>query len=278
MGDVDEFLVFLLVGLFLLLFGLLMVFNIGPVGEEERRTNTTIFETQFDAAYVSKVQEASLGSKKLYNGLFFGSNEITRHVETQGAQNMTISFSVASSNNLAPLEIMVNGKRVMQGNYAIGDYTVDVPGEMLSDKMNIQVRPWSSLWKIWAANEYNVKNVRLELRSLYFGKKESAFLLSSDQEFDEARVELVMDKNIGSMKVELNDKEVFSGFARDLQSIKLNQTVIRLGENKLEIIPNKNSRFSGTARVVVFSGEPQKAEGQQRTVSYRPLSVLAMDP
>ncbi len=201
-----------------------------------------------------------------------------KHVETQGAQNMTISFSVAGTNNLMPLEVTVNGRKVAQSNYAIGDYSVNVPSEMLSDKMDIQIKPWSSLWKIWAPNQYNVKNARLELRSLYFGKEESAFLLAAGQEFDEARIELVMDKNIGSMKVELNDKEVFSGFAKDLQSIKLSEEDMKIGENRLEIIPNRNSRFAGTARVVIFSAGPKVEEQRVSTARFQPLSVLAVDP
>lgn len=275
----DEFLAFLLAGLFLLGTGLLFVSAITPTAPVEPE-KTTVFETGFDVAYASERQAIDVGGKELFNGVFFGSNELEQHVEAEGLESLSVQFTVVGTNNLGPLEIKVNGKTAARGDFAAGDYSIDIGRELLSDKMDIELKPSSSLWKIWAPNMYRLKNVKLETKSLFFGKKESMFLLGGElDDFGEARLEFVMDENIGMMKVEVNDRQVFSDFLKNQHSIELAKTDLKKGENRIEIIPEKNSRFSGVARMVMFSKEAAAPQPQQEQARFRSLSMFeAADP
>lgn len=249
----DEFLLFLAAGMFLLFIGLALVLNIGPPAAEGNAT-FTVFETPVQAAYFSERKEADIGGMRLFSGLLFGSNSMRHHEEAEGLKDISISFTVKNSNGLGPLEIWVNGKKARAGNYAPGEYRVEIDQSFLGNKTDIEIRPSSSLWRIWAPNIYELKDVTVEAKSLSFGKQEFLFVAGADiDSFDAARIELVLDRNVGSLDLQLNDRTVFSGYVRNQDSIRIGKEDLKSGRNMLEIIPSQNSRFSGIARIVMFS-------------------------
>ena len=273
----DEFLAFLAAGIFILVVGLLLVG--ATFDAKQQKESITVFESGFNISYLSQNEELDLPARKLENGLFFGSDEIRQHIEIQGIEKLIITFEVASTNNLAPLEITINDKVVERDEFAVGMHKIEIFPEFLSDSMDVEIRPMSSLWKIWAPTTYTIRNAQIEVRSLFFGKKEFTFLIGPDEDFDEARIEFVMEKNVGGLVVELNDKQIHSGFLKNEQSIDLSKGDLNRGENKLEIIPRANTAISGTARVVIFSGETKKKTEKSGSGSYEPLfSLQGLDP
>jgi len=251
----DEFLITVAVGIGLLLI-LLVITNLVFVKppEKELVTVSSVIELGgFKATYVKGTKIHELGSKEVSNGIFFGESKIKYYFEAPEIESAVIKFRVTRTNNLAPLSVRVNNKLVEQRLYAVGDYTVNVPKELLNESMTVELAAQSSLWQIWAPNIYNLRDVEITVKAFSFEPAE--FQLDLAEEFitfKEARIEFSLEENVGRVAVVVNDKEIFNDFVRNEQSIALTKEQLKVGTNKIKIVPALGSRFLGIARAVVF--------------------------
>ncbi len=253
----DEYLATILIGITVLL-AMLIIFNLefitGPAAGKELVTVSKAFEFgDFKATFVKGTKTHDLADKEIYNGVFFGENKIKYHFEAPEIEETTVKFTVARSNNLGPLSVWVNGQLVEQRNYAVGEYTVKVPKEFLNDSMTVEISAMSSLWQIWAPNLYDVRDVNIIVKSFAFEPVDFELALGEEYiTFQEGRIEFSLEENVGRMAVLVNDKEIFSDYARNEQSVVFKKEDMKVGTNKIRIVPSLGSRFLGTVRAVVF--------------------------
>ena len=252
----DDFVVFLGAGLAIMAV-LIAAFSATVTGVgfgDDFITSTKIIELgDFDASYIDAVTLRDLGGRNLTSGLFFGDQTSAYTFTENGIRDATLRFTVVRSNELAPLAIHVNGHLVQSNVLAPGEYEIIVPREFLNESMKIELIPISSSWQIWAPTLYELHDIVIETRSFTF--KDAVFdfvLLDEFRNFDEGRLDIVFTENFGALTIEINDQEAFNGFTQRQMTLDLDKDLLTEGINTLEFKPNVNSKFSGSATIIVF--------------------------
>lgn len=268
----DEFLVFLAAGL-LVLIALLVVFNVSalistpvaalPVTKEESLAGSMpvgpadvnasrSYNFSLNASHVKDSRTYQLGTRDVYNGLFFGSNILRYTVDAPGIESMEIGFSVISSNHYAPLLITVNGAPVAERLFALGEHRLPVNGSLLKESTVIDLSTHSSGWRIWAPSLYTLDDLRFIVRQFSLNDAEFRFSLGDEiATLQSAKLDLVLDENIGALAVSLNTRVAHNSSLRNQQSITLDKALLRK-ENVLSFSAAQNSRFLGRGHLTVY--------------------------
>ncbi len=204
-----------------------------------------ISHTKFDREFLAT-------SKRLFNGLLFGANEIRFSFEApDDLQSAMLHFEVSESNGYAPLEIIVNGNVVARKEYAVG--TFDVPLGVYSS-YDIKIQSLSSGWKLWSPAVYDLTNVKATTRSRALQSKIFNFEMEKEEyeNFLEGRITLELSKFAGIFSAYVNDKLVYSdeiiGSPKTL--VFNNPTLVK--KNTLELKATNNSVFEGSASLSIL--------------------------
>lgn len=211
------------------------------------------YEMDLNVSYIKGEEIYSLEGKELSNGLLFGSNSIKYHLEAEGIDSLTVNFRVVRTNSYAPLTIKVNNKIAHEKIYYPGDCSISIGKEFLSEDMVIEIGASSSGWKIWAPNVYLIDDVELRVKSYLLRTNEFKFsLLEEYNNFEQGRVYLQLDENMGNFIAELNDRIIYSGIVSDYKTIEFNKSILKSGENSLMMEADLNSLFRGKAILTIF--------------------------
>lgn len=257
----DEYLITVGIGILALALLLLItnaqfigIFGGAPAAKPAPQLLTASFDMgEVKASFIKETKVHELGSKEASSGIFFGESAVRYHFDAPEIESASVKFRVVRANDLGPLFVRYNGQLVEEKQYAVGDYTVNIPKEMLNESSTIELSAASSLWQIWAPNIYTLRNIAITAKSFALEPEEISFGLGEEfAGFKEGRLELDMEDNTGRLSVVLNEKEIFSGRVRNQDSIRINKTDVRAGTNIIRIVPAQGSRFLGTGRVVVF--------------------------
>jgi hypothetical protein len=272
----NDFVIFLTAGLVILVVMLIFfgggmpftqTFNLGPGGigvshgingtilvGPENVNAVTRYDININTSYTKGEIVHVAEGKELFSGLLFGSNSIKYQLNSTGIESLKIEFEVIRTNSYAPLIIKVNDKIVERKNFALGEYSIDVDKSFLSDNMAIAFIADSSSWKIWAPTVYELDNIKIAENSYSYNPNEFKFVVKEDEyrTFSEGRIDLQLDKNIGSLIAELNGNPVYSDVVSNYQSLKFNKDALIIGENVLKLKADVNSVFSGKAKALIF--------------------------
>lgn len=212
------------------------------------------YDIDINTSYTKGETTHEAEGKELFNGLLFGSNSLKYELDSNGIEDLVISFRVTRTNNYAPLVIRVGDSIIEKKNYALGEYDVGVDKKLLSDKMTVEISAESSLWRIWAPTLYGLDNIEISEKSYSYQPNEFSFFLKEDEyrTFSEGKIDLSLDESVGGLAIEMNDNPVYSDVVSNYQSIKLTKSELRLGDNTLQLKANINSRFTGKAKLIIF--------------------------
>jgi len=229
------------------------------IGEGEDEIGNNINMGAFSAGYEKSSKSYSLGSDNLYNGLFFGTKSLKQHIDVKGPEKLIIKFAVKEANGYGPLIIKINGAVVSEDVYAKGNHAVYIE-DGLPDEMDIEIEPFSSLWKTWAPNIYELENVKIDAIGFSDDDFIQYFSLSQNEydNFKSGKIELSFAENFGSIKIKLNDDELFSGPVPARKTIFFSRDKVFVGTNKLTVEGEEKSFFSGSASVSVFHIEKKQ--------------------
>ena len=211
------------------------------------------YDMDLNVSYIKGEELYPLESMELSNGLFFGSNSIKYNLKTEGIDSLTVDFRIVKTNSYAPLVIRINNRIAHEKVYYPGYAFISIDPQFLSDDMLIEIEAASSGWKIWAPNVYSIEGVELRLKSYLQNTNEFRFtLLEEYDNFEQGKIDLQLDENMGNLIVEMNDKIIYSDVVSNYRSIGFNKTSLKSGENALIIKADMNSFFVGSASLVIF--------------------------
>ena len=222
---------------------------IGPEDVDAHRQ----YDMDLNVSYIKGEEVYPLEGKELSNGLLFGSDSIKYHLEAEGVDSLTVNFKIVRTNSYATLNIKINDKIAHEKVYYPGYCSISIGEAFLSEDMVIEIEAASSGWKIWAPNVYSLEDVELKVKSYLLNSNEFAFSLSEEyKNFEQGKVDLLLDENMGKLIAELNDKVIYSGVVSYYKTIEFNKTALKSGKNSLIIKADLNSLFSGKATLTVF--------------------------
>ncbi len=204
-----------------------------------------IKHTKFDREFFAP-------SKRLFNGLLFGSNEIAFSFEApEEMQGAVLHFTVDETNSYAPLEIAVNGATVARQAYAAGSYEISLE---MQPVYTIQIKTLSSGWRMWSPSVYELSNVKATTRSRGFQSKVFNFELEKEEysNFAEGRIMLELDEFAGSLNAVLNGEPVFNGEIIGSPKTLVFTSGLLPDDNTLELKATNNSIFKGSASLSIL--------------------------
>ncbi len=255
----NEFIYFLFVGLVILAV-LLAVFGMTIQKSEKKPQPPGIIEAvkTFSIPYLAasdmlQTQTAGIESRWVQNGLLFGSEKITYDLIKSGLQDVTLNFKVTSANGLGKLVIKINGDVIKSKVFEPGVYSIKIDSSLLSDENHFEIEAESSWWRIWAPNLYKITDVSVVYTSFSSDFSQFKFYLGEEYlNMEFAKVDLVLKDNVGTLMVDLNGRQIWKSPVSNLQSIKLDKTSLRLGDNVITFRADKDSLFAGKGAIVVI--------------------------
>ncbi len=210
------------------------------------------YDLDLNISYIKGTEIYPLESMELSNGLFFGSNSIKYNLKADGIDSITVSFRIVRTNSYAPLIVKINNEVVHEQVYYPGYASISID-EGLSDDMLIEIEAASSGWQIWAPTVYSIEDVELEVKSYLLNTNEFKFTLMEEYDnFDQGRIDIQLDENMGDLIVEMNNRIIYSDVVSNYKTIEFNKTRLRSGENILAVKAGVNSLFVGSASLLIF--------------------------
>lgn len=268
----DDFITFLVIGL-VIIAAAMAVFMVKPeyngnqsyvpqdtiglhgaaiVGAKDITTFKPYDVGYFIADFVNDEGVYTLGNKIIQNGILFGNTKTDYHVNGD-FEDISISFTVRDTNNYAPLEIKINGQTAAKDVYKKGSYTVSLASGSLPDDIVIELSAESSGIRMWAPTYYELEDIRIMSKGFSQNSDRYDFYLTEEfNKFQEGRLELNMDENMGDIVISMNDLLLYSGPVKNVQSIKFNKDILQYGNNILTISAKQDSRLTGHARMLVY--------------------------
>ncbi len=225
------------------------VFQFEAPVEKEKKSMTRSIPLEFSISRLRESKDVALPSMVLHSGLLFGSSGLTYNLSIPNdTEEVKLSFDIARTNMYAPLTVRANGfvesRKLPKGSYSF------VFGKS-SGHMLIYIQPESSSWRIWAPALYEINNTKATINA--FKSESSDFSFNLDKELEDlesANLVLQFDKRLGTLVAELNNKTLYSGTAKGIETITINATLLGR-ENKLVFSALNNSQFSGSGTVVI---------------------------
>ncbi len=208
--------------------------------------------TQFRASNLLENTETDRLDKVVFNGLLFGEDKIRYDLSKTNLQDVRIHFHVKSTNYYGRLIIRVNDQTIEARPFDPGDYTITVPAQLISDHMVIEIAAESSAWRIWAPDIYMLEDTSITFTSYFSESSQFLFYLGEEyQALEFAKVDLVFSENVGTLFVDINGRTIWASPVADVQSIVIEKSNLRLGDNVIKFRADKDSRFSGRGAIVV---------------------------
>jgi hypothetical protein len=255
----NEFMYFLVGGLVLI--AIMMLFFGGeiykiPSNNSHERVIEAVKTFSIPDLRTSNVIEArSSGSmdKRLYNGLLFGEDKLIYDLSKTGLQDVVIRFTVTDSNGLGKLLVSVNGN-LLQGTVAApGDYEITVPAEFINEHMIIEIFPESSYWRIWAPTVYDLRGASISFTSYASDASQFKFYLGEEYlNLEFAKIDMALTTNVGNLIVDLNGRTIWSSPVANEQSITIEKSDLRLGDNIIKFRSAQGSKFAGRGVIAVI--------------------------
>lgn len=260
----SEFVYFLVIGLVILAI-LIAAFGISydvgcPTCPRNRTIERGIIEVvklfdipELHASNLLQRMQTDEIDKVVFNGLLFGEDKIRYDLSKTNLQDVTIRFRVNSTNYLGRLIIRVNDTLLEARPFDPGQYTIQVPAELISDHMVIEIAAESSAWRIWAPNIYVLDDVTITFTSYFSESSQFKFYLGEEyfnHEF--SKVDIVLSENVGTLLVDVNGRNIWASPVADEQSIVIEKSDLRLGDNIIKFRAAQDSMFWGRAVIVVI--------------------------
>lgn len=268
----NEFIYFLAAGLLIL--AVLLVFmgaDIYKFGGKNQTHAPGIIEAvktfsipEIKASNVFAVQDTRAVSKSVFSGLLFGEDKIVYDINRADLQSVKVKFTVTDTNYLGRLVIKANGNVVAIHAFNPGDHEVDVPAEFISNRdtqtlqsnvkpLTIEISAESSYWKIWAPTIYRLENVVIEYSSYSAAASQYKFYLGEEYiNLEFAKADIALNENVGTLVVDVNGRTAWKSPVSNLQSIVIDKSYLRLGDNIIKFRAERDSTFSGRGTVVVI--------------------------
>lgn len=246
---VDEFFVFLGVGLAILIFAVVIFSLIQPeeqiIPRFEEKLVVRNARFAFESSNLRAHKTSSLGTIELHNGLLFGKKEYEFNLASKDIEQLQIDMSVKRTNSYGRLSVKANDNVLINDKLLLGDYSIPVSKQMFNGHVLIEIEPESSSWRIWAPTLYEVE---ASLDYVTFDKRTDEFMFTLGNETDTlkyVKISFILDKNIGDLIVDVNGNVVFAGPADKLQQIDVDTTLVNKGANTVRFEALEDSFYSG---------------------------------
>ncbi|MBI4014991.1 MAG: hypothetical protein HY365_03480 [Candidatus Aenigmarchaeota archaeon] len=273
-GSMDNFTLFLLIGMGALLVGLLAVtaldsgFSGGTlepggrvvtsatgevfaVGPEDVDTFVP-YHMDFNVSNLNSAATRDLGSSRVFSGVLFGSDSLRYRITSEKLETMKIMFTVAKTNTYGALVVRVNGKDIARSALPAGDYSFNIEKELLAPETDLEIFAESSSWKIWAPTVYELSSVRVEANA--FSERSFVFkfdLTGKYETFRRGKINLNLLENKGSLAMTLNGKEIYNDIPGNTQNVEFYGESVKDGTNTLEFRASPSSSFVGNGVLAV---------------------------
>jgi len=172
------------------------------------------------------------------SGVFFGEQSLRYSVENP----TSIRFTVNRTNDYGPLLVIADGEVVFEGKLSLGEQIIPLN---LDGDADLELSVPSSGWKLWAPVLYDLTNVKI---SSVHPIAEYDFARGED--FSWAELQFSLTSRQGTLAVELNGKQLWSGNPSSTQKITFDEEQVN-GNNTLTLLAKSGSSFSGTAKLVM---------------------------
>ena len=205
--------------------------------------NVETLRASFTADNYLQTSVFDVGTRRVTNGLLFGSSEI--NTDAGNAEFVTVSFDVVNTNGYGPLVVRIDGQTVAEQNLAIGHYEYS-----FGSAKKIQIAARSSEWRIWAPAVYDLENVKISANVYPREISTYTFKLNDPEKIEEARIDFSLRENAGSLIVKLNGDVVYNGAVNQRQTIFIDKSVL----DNLNIITfdaGEDSKFTGLATIAL---------------------------
>jgi len=235
------------------------------VGKHEVKTWRRVDLGYINISHISHEKSITSERKKIFNGLLFGSEELVVHVnvDNETLRGAKIVFKVVNTNNYGRLRVYLNDMLMNEGYYAVGEYELEVDLSRLKKENKVRFAVESSGWKLWAPAIYELEDAGLLLFSKDFIPTQREFFLYSAEverlTRDKGYLTLDLTTKQGNLTVKLNDEQIFYGAVnRSFFQVLFDQSVLRVGKNEVEFLPEENSRFEGQASLIFYYTIPKE--------------------
>jgi hypothetical protein len=190
--------------------------------------------------------------KTVFSGLLFGEDKIRYDISRTNLQDITVRFTVTETNYYGRLFVRVNDQVVEAMAYDPGTYTVVVPAELISDHSVVEIAAENSYWKIWAPTVYSLADVQIGFTSYFSETSQFKFYLGEEYiNLEFSKVDIILSENVGTLLVDINGRNIWSSPVANQQSIILEKSDLRLGDNIIKFRAAPDSTFRGRAAIVV---------------------------
>ncbi|MBI2579500.1 MAG: hypothetical protein HYW27_01225 [Candidatus Aenigmarchaeota archaeon] len=215
------------------------------------------FNFAFEADSLYETKTAEIGGREVSNGVLFGEKSVRYTLEK--GDSVTAKFRIESTNAVSPLIFSLNGKEHAHDlREGIHEITIDEP---FGDGSVLEIKTASSNWKIWAPSLYRLEGLSINVKAAKEGVDQYIFNIGDEWEtMQSGRIDLYMKENIGTLKLDLNGKNIFNGISRDFQPIRFSSDEARKGQNILTFTATPNSKFRGEATMVLFYKHGEQKE------------------
>lgn len=251
----DEFFVFMGVGLAILVFALVIFSLIQPAEEPVPRFEEKLVVKNarfgFESSNLRAHKNYDLGTIELHNGLLFGKKEYEFNLASKDIEQLQIDMSVKRTNNYGKLAVKANDNILLNDKLLLGDYSIPVSKQMFNGHVIIELEPESSSWRIWAPTLYEVE---ASLDYVTHDKRTDEFQFTLGNETETLKyvtIGFLLDKNIGDLIVDVNGNVVFAGPADKLQQIDVDTALVNKGTNTVRFEALEDSFYSGQGVVTI---------------------------
>jgi len=182
--------------------------------------------------------EQTMPGGVVQSGVFFGEQSLRYSVENP----TSIRFTVNRTNDYGPLLVIADGEVVFEGKLSLGDQIIPLN---LEGDVELELSVPSSGWKLWAPVLYDVTNVKIS--SVY---PIAEYDFARDEDFSWAELQLSFTSRQGTLDVNLNDEQLWTGNPSSTQKITFDEEQIN-DINALTLAAKSGSSFSGTAKLAM---------------------------
>lgn len=224
------------------------------VGRAEFEAVETIY-THFDADNYVQTKVYNVGSRRITNGLLFGSSSVK--VDLGYSEYTTVSFDVTSTNKYGSILIKVDENVIVKELLDEGHYEFVLPAGRY-----IEIMPENSEWRLWAPAVYDLQNLKVTASAYPRDGTTFTFGLENLSEIQSVRVDFYLDSNAGLIVMKLNGNVVYDGAVNSVQSVYIDKSMLD-DVNILVFEAREDSKFSGRATLAIT----------RKTEQFRPMFV-----
>src|SRR3989338_1385545 len=183
----------------------------------------------------------NIGSRRISNGLLFGSDAI--ELDVGNDEFVAISLDITETNSYGALIIRAGGNVVAEQPLEAGHYEFAFSH---AGKVSIETR--SSEWRIWAPAIYDLDNVKISANVYPREISTYTFKINEPEKVQEARIDFSLYDNAGVLIVKLNGDVIYNGAVNTRQSIYLDKSKLD-NLNILTFDAGQDSKFTGLATI-----------------------------